>query len=468
MINTVAGAQGTLSKSAASTDTGNDVEDTTHLESEVRYYGRAFPRVFDRASGATLWDTAGNRYLDFFAGCGALNYGHNHPVLKKALLDYVMSDSITHGLDLQTPARNRFLKAVDEILLKPRGLDYVMQFTGPTGTNAVEAALKLARKVTGRTNVICFTNGFHGMSLGSLAATGSKYHRGPAGVPLSGTTTMPFDGYMGDEFNTIDYLARLLSDQSSGLDTPAAVIVETVQGEGGLNMASPEWLRRLRRVCDEHGIMMIVDDIQAGCGRTGTFFSFEPSGIQPDIVVLSKSFSGYGLPLAAILLRRKLDEWKPAEHNGTFRGNNHAFVTATAALEHFWKDPSFSLDLQRKSEYLNSRLQTLVDKFSPEMEKVKGRGMMQGVSFRDPEQAKAVASRAFGYGLLIERAGPEDEVVKCLMPLTITTDELKEGLDILERSCLEVLRDDIDETSSSTSFSTIRVFVSQTLGALKS
>ena len=466
MNNTIIVEEKTQSNSENGMKTEIIAEDASHLESEVRYYGRAFPRVFDRASGAMLWDKDGNRYLDFFAGCGALNYGHNHPVLKKALLDYIDSDSIAHGLDLMTSARERFLKAIDEVILKPRGLDYVVQFTGPTGTNAVEAALKLARKVTGRTNVISFTNGFHGMSLGALAATGSKYHRGPAGVPLYGTTTLPFEGYLGDKMDTIEYLSRLLTDPSSGMDTPAAVIVETVQGEGGLNTASPEWLRQLRAVCDEHGILMIVDDIQAGCGRTGTFFSFEPSGIQPDIVTLSKSFSGFGLPLAAVMLRRHLDQWKPAEHNGTFRGNNHAFVTATAALEYFWKDPKFIQDLENKSKYLNSRLKKLVDRFSPQVEKVLGRGMMQGVRCKDPKQAKAVAEKAFVHGLLIERCGPNDEVVKCLMPLTITQDEIKEGMDILERAFYEVLDDRPPARTPRLRFSPVRVLAPQTMGGL--
>jgi diaminobutyrate-2-oxoglutarate transaminase len=454
-----------MSKSTNCTSIGRDVKDLTRLESEVRYYGRAFPRVFDRACGATLWDIEGNRYLDFFAGCGALNYGHNHPVLKKALLDYIGRDAIAHGLDLQTSARARFLQAIDDILLQPRGFDYLVQFTGPTGTNAVEAALKIARKVTGRTNVICFTNGFHGMSLGALAATGSRYHRGPAGIPLYGTTAMPFAGYLGDRFDTIDYLSRMLSDPSSGLDAPAAMIVETVQGEGGLRTASPEWLRRLHKVCEDHGSLLIVDDIQAGCGRTGTFFSFEPSGIEPDIVVLSKSLSGYGLPLAVVLLRRPLDHWKPGEHNGTFRGNNHAFVTATAALEYFWREPAFSSEVERKAQYLRTRLQALVDKFSPEVEEVRGRGLMQGVRFREPKRAKAAAARAFEHGLLIERCGPEDEVVKCMMPLTITTDEIKEGLDILERSFLEVLPDGVERTSPSLDRSPVRVLPARALGA---
>jgi diaminobutyrate-2-oxoglutarate transaminase len=320
-----------------------------------------------------------------------------------------------------------------DIVLRPRDLDYVVQFTGPTGTNAVEAALKIARKVTGRTNVICFTNGFHGVSTSALAATGNRHHRGVAGVPLHGTTVMPFDGYFGD-VDTIEYLDRILSDPSSGVDEPAAVIVETVQGEGGLNPASMGWLQRLEDLCRRKAMLLIVDDIQAGCGRTGTFFSFEAAGIEPDIVTLSKSLSGYGLPLAVVLLRRSLDQWEPGEHNGTFRGNNHAFVTATATLEHYWRTPRFALEVSAKGEHLSQRLQRLVDRFHPNLLDIRGRGMMQGVRAADPKQAAAVSRRAFDYGLIIERSGPKDEVIKCLMPLTISEVELDEGLDILERA----------------------------------
>src|SRR5215469_2385950 len=261
-------------------------ETFARYESKVQSYARSFPTVFTRARGTEVWDAQGRRYLDFLAGAGSLNYGHNNPVLKKALLEYIESDAITHSLDLHTQAKEEFLQAMQDIVLAPRGLDYVVQFTGPTGANAVEAALKLARKVTGRTNVIFFTNGFHGVSQGALAVTGNEHFRRAAGAPLSGSTAMPYDGYFGADIDTVAMLERMLADRSSGLDLPAAVILEVVQGEGGLNTASVDWLRRLRAVCDEYKIVLIVDEIQTGCGRTGTFFSFEPAGITPDIVTL--------------------------------------------------------------------------------------------------------------------------------------------------------------------------------------
>ena len=302
------------------------------IESNVRSYCRSFPTVFTRASGATLVGEDGRRYLDFLSGAGTLNYGHNNPRIKARLLEYLESDGIVHGLDMATVAKREFLERFEQTILLPRGLSYKVQFTGPTGANAVEAALKIARNVTGRSNIVAFTNGFHGVTLGAVAATANSHYRDAAGLPPSGTSFVPYDGYLGD-LDTTEYLDRVLTDGSSGVDHPAAVIVETVQGEGGVNVATAAWLRRLEAVCRRHDVLLIVDDIQAGCGRTGTFFSFEDAGIRPDLVTLSKSLSGYGMPMSVVLMRPELDQWKPGEHNGTFRGNNLAFVTATPALE---------------------------------------------------------------------------------------------------------------------------------------
>jgi diaminobutyrate-2-oxoglutarate transaminase len=418
--------------------TAGQADTFARFESKVQSYARSFPALFNKARGTELWDAQGRRYIDFLAGAGSLNYGHNNPVLKRALIEYIESDAITHSLDLHTEAKEQFLQAFQDIILAPRGLDYVMQFAGPTGTNAVEAALKLARKVTGRTNVVFFTNGFHGVSQGALAVTGNEHFRRAAGAPLSGSTAMPYDGYFGADIDTVAMFEKMLADRSSGLDLPAAVILEVVQGEGGLNTASVDWLRKLRAVCDQYKIVLIVDDIQAGCGRTGTFFSFEPSGITPDIVTLSKSLSGYGLPFSVVLIKRELDTWKPAEHNGTFRGNNHAFVTATAMLKEYWQDGSFAKEIADKSEYLRRRLQAIVDEFSPDLIKVKGRGMMVGMLCADPKAAARITAAAYERGLIIERAGPEDEVVKCMMPLTTSFEVLEEGLDILAAAIAEI------------------------------
>ena len=416
------------------------------LESDVQSYARSFPVVFDQAEGAYLYDTDGRQYLDFLAGAGTLNYGHNHPILKQALLDYISSNGITHGLDMHTVAKERFLQALQTHVFEPRGLEYTVQFTGPTGTNAVEAALKLARNITGRHNVIAFTNGFHGVSLGAMAATGNSHHRDAAGMPLFGVTPMPFDGYLGEEVDSAAVLEKMIDDPSSGVDRPAAVIVETVQGEGGLNAASMSWLRDIQRICKDRDILLIVDDIQAGCGRTGTFFSFEPAEIRPDIVTLSKSLSGYGLPLAVTMFRPELDQWKPGEHNGTFRGNNHAFVTAARALETFWSDDLFTSDVKARSVQLLDGLESIVARSSGALER-KGRGLMQGLSCTDGETATAIARACFGRGLVIETSGSEGQVVKCLCPLIISEQELKDGLDILQHSTLEILGKQIRRAS---------------------
>lgn len=401
------------------------------IESEVQSYARSFPVLFERAKGVYLYDDQENQYMDFLAGAGTLNYGHNHPLLKHALLDYIESDGITHGLDMHTKAKEAFLQVMQTHILEPRDLKYMVQFTGPTGTNAVEAALKLARNVTGRHNVISFTNGFHGVSLGAMAATGNSHHREAAGIPLIGTTTMPFDQYLGDKLDSAALLKQMLDDPSSGVDKPAAIILETVQGEGGLNTASIAWLQEIDKICKARDILLIVDDIQAGCGRTGSFFSFEPAGIKPDIVTMSKSLSGYGLPFAVTLFRPELDQWKPGEHNGTFRGNNHAFVTAARAIEIFWSDTQFTEHIEERSKQLTQELLSIARGPGQGLLEPKGRGMMQGLSCIDGVMAADITAACFERGLIIESSGSEGQVIKCLCPLVITKKELEAGLNIL-------------------------------------
>ncbi|MFF9342485.1 diaminobutyrate--2-oxoglutarate transaminase [Streptomyces sp. NPDC014773] len=404
------------------------------LESEVRSYSRNWPVVFDRARGSRLTDRDGRAHLDFFAGAGALNYGHNHPVLKRALLDYLERDGVTHSLDMLTAAKEDFLTEFGARVLGPRRLDYRVQFPGPTGTNSVEAALKLARKVTGRQTVVAFTGAFHGMSLGSLAVTGNASKRAGAGVPLGHTWRLPYDGFAGGQVSGLKLLDSMLGDRSSGLDLPAAVIVETVQGEGGVNPAGPAWLADLAELCERRGILLVVDDVQMGCGRTGPFFSFEAAGITPDIVCLSKSLSGYGLPMALTLFRTELDVWQPGEHNGTFRGNNPAFVTAAAALREFWADSALEKQTEARGALLDERLGELAERYPAHVCDHRGRGLAWGLAFRDAPVARRVADAAFARGLLVETSGSEDEVVKLLPPLTATEDELDEGLALLAES----------------------------------
>lgn len=401
-------------------------------ESEVRSYIRSFPTVFATARGSLLIGEDDTEYIDFFAGAGTLNYGHNNPLLKQALLDYIQRDGVVHALDMATQAKREFIEAFANLILIPRGLQYKLHFTGPTGANATEAAIKVARQVTGRTNVIAFTHGYHGLSLGALAATAARKFRSAAGVPLESTTFVPFEGYFGADVDTITMLEKVLDDPSSGVDPPAAVIVETIQGEGGVNAASVGWLHRLAELTARREIPLIVDDIQAGCGRSGDFFSFEESGIVPDVVVLSKSLSGYGLPMSLVLIRPELDVWEPGGHTGTFRGNNLAFVGATAAIRTYWTDKSFSEEVKRKGELLRNRLATIVARHPGELE-LRGRGMMQGIaSLHDPEFASQVSREAFEHGVLIESAGAYSEVVKFLPPLTTDDETLISGVDVVE------------------------------------
>ena len=408
------------------------------LESEVRGYVRAFPAVFDRAEGSRLYDEDGRSYLDFFAGAGVLNYGHNPPALKERLLAYLERDGVTHTLDMASSAKRRFMERFHEVVLEPRGLDYKLQFPGPTGTNAVEAALKLARKVTGRTNVVAFTDGFHGMTLGSLAATGNAAKRAGAGVPLGNVTRMPFDGFLGDGVDSLAVLRAYLEDGSSGMDLPAAAILETVQAEGGVKVAGFDWLRRLSELLAEHGVLLIVDDVQVGCGRTGPFFSFEPAGIEPDVVCLSKSLSGYGLPFAMVLLKPEHDVWEPGEHNGTFRGHNPAFVTAEAALS-FWEDDGLSREVEAKAAHATDWLRSIAERHPEAGIEVRGRGLIQGLAFADAEVAPRASAECFRRGLVIETSGPRSEVLKLLPPLTIGEEDLDEGLTILEASVAAAL-----------------------------
>ncbi|MET7771938.1 diaminobutyrate--2-oxoglutarate transaminase [Nocardia sp. NPDC005366] len=402
------------------------------LESNVRGYCRAWPTVFTTAKGSWLRDEEGREYLDFFAGAGALNYGHNNPVLKQPLLDYLAGDGITHGLDMSTAAKRRLLETLRDTLFAPRGLDYKVQFPGPTGANAVEAALKLARKITGRETVLSFTNAFHGMTLGALSVTGNAAKRAGAGVPLVHAAHMPYDGYFDNTTTDFQWMERVLDDTSSGFDRPAAVIVETVQGEGGVNVARAEWLRHLAGLCAEREILLIVDDVQMGCGRTGPFFSFEVAGITPDIVTLSKSIGGYGLPMALVLFKPELDQWAPGEHNGTFRGNNPAFVTAHAALQHYWSDDALQISTETKGARIAEALSQAADHF-PGIS-TRGRGLVHGIVFEDPSQAGKVCQVAFERGLLVETSGSSDEVVKLLPPLTVTDDEIDRGLQLLTSS----------------------------------
>lgn len=406
------------------------------LESNVRSYSRLFPAIFARTRGSIMETSDGRKIIDFLSGAGALNYGHNDHNIKAALTDYLASDAIVHGLDMATPARLYFMEAFNSIILRERGLKYRFQLPGPTGADAIEAALKLSRKVTGRHNVVSFTHSYHGLSLGAIAATGSSFHRRASGIALSGATFMPYDGYLGSSIDTADYLRKLLLDKGSGIDAPAAILVETVQAEGGINVARKEWLQSIQALANAVGALFIVDDIQMGCGRTGEFFSFEFASLSPDIVVLSKSLSGFGLPLSMLLIKEEYDAWRPGEHTSTFRGNNLALVSAAAALETHWRNRTFAQGIRRKGELMRSRLQAIASEYQNSFV-VRGRGMVAGFDCGQAGIAEATVRKAFEKGLMIERCGPDDQVIKFLPALTIDNEILDKGLEMFRGALAE-------------------------------
>ena len=409
-------------------------------ESEVRSYCRSFPTVFKTAKNAEMYDEDGNRYIDFFCGAGALNYGHNNDYIKSKIIDYINSDGIVHSLDMYTFAKREFIDYFENKLLKPRGLNYKIQFPGPTGTNAVEAALKLARKVKGRSNVFALMGAFHGMTLGSLALTTDRSSRGGAGVDLGNVTHLPAP-YMLDGLDTIDYAEMLLTDDHSATEVPAAFIIETVQAEGGIQVFGVDFLKRVREFCDKYDILLIVDDIQVGCARTGTYFSFERAGIVPDMVTMSKSIGGYGLPFALTLLKPELDVWAPGEHNGTFRGNQISIVAAKAGIEYLLEH-EVEKQCREKGDIAAKFIE---DEILPLDSRIKYRaiGLAIGIDFTDlggDAMSKAVMQACFRNGVIAERVGRENAVLKIMPALTIEKDILIEGFEKVKSAIEECLK----------------------------
>lgn len=404
------------------------------LESNVRGYCRTWPTVFDKASNAKQWDVAGREYIDFFCGAGVLNFGHNNDRLKKAMIEYMQADGVTHSLDMYSASKQQFIERFEDVILKPRKLDYKMQFTGPTGSNVVEAALKLARKVTGRRAVVAFTNGFHGMTLGALACTGNDKFRRACGVDLNNVIRVPFDDYAGQGMEGLKSFERALDDPSSGVAPPAAFIVETIQAEGGVNVGSKEWLQSVEALAKKHGALFIIDDIQVANGRTGHYFSFETLGLKPDLVCLAKGIGGYGTPLGVLLIKPEHDQWAPGEHTGTFRGQNLSFVAGAEALNYF-RDDTFLKAARDKGAHTEKRLQDIADRAGVHL---RGRGMIHGLDFGSGERVAKIVGAAFESGLLIPACGPSGNVIKVMPPLTIENDVLDKGLDLFDRAVNQV------------------------------
>ncbi|MBS0185564.1 MAG: diaminobutyrate--2-oxoglutarate transaminase [Proteobacteria bacterium] len=415
------------------------------FESEVRACCRIFPVVFKSALGYEIFDEAGKRYIDFFCAAGSLAYGHNHPQILDLLRHHIDKNGIVNSLDMATLEKEDFIKNFHDKILLPRSYQYKFQFCSPSGANVVEAACKIARKMTGRQPIVSFTNAFHGMSLGALSLSGSRFKRSGAGVGLYNTYFMPYDNYFGSDIDTISLIDKLFSDAGSGYNLPAAFIVETIQGEGGLNKASDEWLLRLQDLAQKYDALLIIDDIQAGCGRTGQFFSFEHlTELNPDIICLSKALSGLGLPMSLLLLKEHLDVWKPGEHNGTFRGNNYAFVTAQGVIN-LWNNIEFVSETNKISKLFDTLLENLSHSFNEgERPMTKGLGFIRGLEWENPKTAYKVALECFKRGLLVETSGAEKQVLKLLPPLIITELALKEAISILKESIVIVLEKDKD------------------------
>lgn len=412
-------------------------------ESDIRAYCRVYPVVFDKADNARQTDEQGNEYIDFFAGAGVLNFGHNNPHMTKAVIAYLEKGGVTHSLDMHTTVKRDFLQAFTDTILKPRNMPHKMQFTGPTGTNAVEAALKLARRVTGREEVVAFTHGFHGMTLGSLACTANQYFRQAAGVTLDHVSHVPFGhsgtsgvSGLGGGVEHLQLLRAQYQDPSSGLEPPAAFMVETIQAEGGVNVADKAWLKALATLAKDVGALFIIDDIQVGMGRTGSFFSFDDYDIDPDIVCLAKGIGGLGTPLAMNLVKPEFDKhWAPGEHTGTFRGQSLSFVAGREALRYFESDTLMN-EVKAKANTIQQALKPLAA--HPQLA-VRGKGMIVGLDLGDGAVAKEVVGECFRNGLLIANCGSGGRVVKLIPPLTIPESDLQAGLEILIKATNKVL-----------------------------
>lgn len=407
-------------------------------ESSVRSYCRHFPKVFTDAKGAVITDESGNKYIDFFCGAGAVNYGHNNNYIKEKMIDYLATDGIIHALDMYTVPKREFLDILEKRIIEPRGYNYRIQFTGPTGTNAIEAAIKLARKTKKRRNIFSFMGCFHGMTLGALSLTSEMYARKGAYATFSDCTHIPAP-YMFEGLDVINYMQTLIDDDHSGVEKPAAVIMETVQAEGGIRVFNDQFLRDVREFCTKNDILMIVDDVQVGCCRSGTFFSFERAGITPDIVVMSKSIGGLGMPLAIVLHTEELDNWKPGEHNGTFRGNQLSFVAGKAAIEYLLEN-NVEAETRRKGTIVKDYIEKEILPLDSRLE-FRGIGLIWGIDFSaiDADLSDKVINNCFNKNLICENAGRAGSVVKIMPPLIIPDELLIKGLSILKESIKEVI-----------------------------
>jgi len=402
-------------------------------ESNARTYPRHLPMAIAEGRGSFVRDVDGNVFIDFLAGAGVLSLGHNHPELVAAVVDQL--DHLTHGLDFPTPAKDAFIGA--QLSMLPLAMQDRMKlhFCGPTGANAVEAAIKLCKTATGRGNVITFQGGFHGSTHATMSLTGLLAPKQHVANGLPGIHFFPYS-YCGRcpigltrntcTVNCAHYLEHSLHDSNGGLSRPAAVILELVQGEGGVIPADPEFVRRIRELTRQLDIPLIVDEVQTGCGRTGTWFAFEQYDIEPDVIVASKALSGIGTPIAMIMYEKRLDTWAPGAHIGTFRGNQLAFASGARAVDIIRRDDVLD-NVRRRGEQIADRLTALAG--NPWVREVRGRGLMWGIELADPvdgqpagAHAAAVQASALRRGLITEVGGRDDCVVRLLPSLTVTAE----------------------------------------------
>ena len=411
----------------------NEMNTFEKYESEIRAYCRAVPTVFKSAKNAVMVDENNDDYIDFFAGAGVLNFGHNNQKMQDAIIEFIKNDGVIQSLDMFTDVKRDFIQTFVKTILEPRGMgDYKLQFTGPTGTNAVEAALKLARKVTGRTEVVAFHRGFHGMTLGALACTANNAFRSSSGVPLNNVIRGTFN-----DMHALELIRQQIEHTGSGLTPPAAFIVETLQAEGGVHEASKEWIHAVQKLAHDTGALFIIDDIQGASGRTGSYFSFDDMDIDPDIIVLAKGLGGIGTPIGMCVNKPECDKaWSPGQHTGTFRGQGLSYVAGKVGID-FFKDETFNNETIRKGKIIRAALDELNSKYS-QVASVRQKGMMLAIQFDTPTTAKAITTKCFENKLIIG-ACSTGEIIKFIPPLTIEEETLKEGLNRFVKSVEAIL-----------------------------
>lgn len=427
-------------------------------ESNARSYPRKFPFALKKAKGLWIEDVEGNKYLDFLCGAGTLALGHNDPEINQAMIDLISEDAPLHTLDLTTPVKDEFVHMLLSLLPGELKNNAKIQFCSPSGTDATDAALKLCKTATGRSEIIAFSGGYHGMGHGALALTGNLNAKNKVHGLMPGVHFMPYPysyrcpfGLGGDAGvkAACAYFERLLKDPESGITKPAAVILEPIQGEGGVIPAPVEFLQTVRRVTQELDIPMIVDEIQCGIGRSGTFFAFEEAHIVPDVILASKAIGG-SQPMAVVIYNKKLDLWTAGAHAGTFRGNQLAMKAGLVVMNRVSK-PEFLAEVKEKGKYLKNKLLELKAKY-PIIGDIRGRGLMLGCEFVDPtgkpdaigsfpasgEIAAAVQKKCFENKLIMEKGGRFGSVMRCLCALTVTREEIDTMLSIFEKSIKEV------------------------------